>query len=83
VKAYTTERVIVQPDHESPVFGSNRVIIRLDDQGAGPYLVIRGDNQVPDAGETPHDFFLQTEDEIDMFAAECKAMLRQAEKENP
>jgi hypothetical protein len=80
VKAYTTERVIVHND-ESPVFGKNRVTIRIGDQGAGPYIVVRGDNQEPDHDETPHDFFLQSEEEIDYFAAECKALLRQAGKE--
>lgn len=80
MKTYTTERVIVQND-ENPVFGKSRVVIRIGDQGAGAYLIIRGDNQDPEFDETPHDFFLQTEEEIDYFAAECKEMLRQAEKE--
>lgn len=67
-------------EEESPIYGKWRVIIRIDDQGGGPYLVIRGDNLEPNAGETPHDFFLQTEAEIDQFAARCKEMLRQAQE---
>jgi hypothetical protein len=79
VKVCYTECVMTQQD-ESPIFGAHRVIIRGDDNAGGPYLVIRGDNNEPDAGETEHDFFLQSEEEIDQFAEVCKTMLRQAEK---
>lgn len=66
---------------DSPIFGGNRAIIRVHDQGAGPYLGIRGatDEPIKADGETKHDFFLCTEAEIDKFADICKAMLRQAE----
>lgn len=62
----------------NPIFGNNRVIIRVDDEAAGPYLVIRSYNGEPLPGETEHDFFLQSEEEIDQFAAICKSMLKQA-----
>jgi len=63
-----------------PVVGGNRVIIRIGDHGGGPFLVIRGENGEPYEDETPHDFFLCTEDDIDKFAAICKNMLKQAER---
>jgi hypothetical protein len=69
---------MVQQD-ASPIYGEARIIIRVDDQAGGPYLVIRGDNNEPQDGETLHDFFLHSEEEIDQFAAVCKSMLRQAE----
>jgi hypothetical protein len=66
----------------SPIFGEHRIIIRVDDQGGGPYLVVRGYNSEPvkGSGETGHEFFLNSEAEIDEFAATCKALLKQAER---
>ena len=73
LKAVYTECVIPL-NGGNPIFGENRIIIRVNDQGAGPYLQIRGCN---DDGETGHEFFLNSEEEIDEFAVICKAMLMQ------
>ena len=62
-----------------PVVGEHRAIIRVHDQGAGPFLGIRGVNAEPCAGETRHEFFLCTAAEVDKFAKICKAMLKQAD----
>ena len=74
MKATTTERVIRRGSGEDA-----SITIRVHDQGAGPYLIVRGENLDPYNDETPHDIILQSDEEIDLFAAECKAMLRQAE----
>lgn len=67
-----------------PLSGGHRVIIRVHDQGGGPYLGIRGENDAPETDEeTEHDFFLCDEDDIDRFAAICKNMLRQANNPAP
>lgn len=79
MKVTYTECVMAQ-DGVSPIYGSHRIIIRVDDQAAGPYLVVRGYNAEPMDGETEHDIFLQTDAEIDEFAATCKALLKQAEQ---
>lgn len=75
MKAYYTECVLVH-NGESAILGSSRVIIRVDDQGGGAYLVIRGENSDAAPDETAHDFFLQTDAEIDQFAEACKELLR-------
>lgn len=77
----TTEKLIIM-GHEKPhVFSPQRAKIRIDDQGAGPYLVISGENDEPDAGsaETGHEFFLCTDEEIDRFAEICREMLLEAQ----
>lgn len=78
MKAVYTECSIVL-NGGSPIYGAHRIIIRINDQADGPYLVIRGENGEPDVDETPHDFFLQSDAEIDEFARICKDMLRQAQ----
>lgn len=80
MKVCYTECVMTQ-DGESPIFGPHRIVIRVEDNSGGPFLVIRGVNGEPDPGETEHDFFLQSEAEIDQFAEVCKSMLRQAEED--
>lgn len=81
MKAVYTECVIPLNDC-NPIYGENRIIIRVEDNAAGPYLLIRGYNDDPGQGEAEHDFFLCNDAEIDFFAAACKAMLKQANEAN-
>jgi hypothetical protein len=73
-----TTEISIAMNGGNPIYGEHRVIIRVDDEAAGPYLVICGQNGDPQEGETGHEFFLCTEDEIDQFAKVCKDLLRQA-----
>lgn len=77
----TTEKLIILGEEKPHIFSPHRIKIRLDDQGAGPYLVISGENDEPDTsgGEKGTEFFLCTGEEIDQFAAICKQMLHEAE----
>ena len=59
------------------IFSPQRITIRLDDEGGGPFLVIRGIDD--DDKENEHSFYLQSIAEIDEFAAICKGMLPQDE----
>lgn len=77
----TTEKLIILGDEEPHIFSPQRIKIRIDDQGAGPYLVISGENDEPDttSAETGHEFFLCTDEEIDRFANICRKMLLEAQ----
>lgn len=77
MKTTYTECVIAQNGCD-PISGDSRIIIRIADQGAGPYLQICGYHGEPIEGETASDIFLESDDEIDRFAEVCKAMLKQA-----
>ena len=68
---------------ESPLYAEGRVTIRIDDEGGGPYLVIRGCNDGANDANSAHDIFLQSDEEIDEFARVCKNMLRQANEVIP
>ena len=76
----TTEKLIILNGGKH-IFDPHRIRLRIDDQAAGPYLVISGENDEPDtsAGETGHEFFLDDEGQIELFAEICKAMLKEAQ----
>lgn len=76
-----TEIVIPMGEHKT-VFSSVRAIVRIEDEGSGPYLMISGKNDEPDAAEneTGNEFFLQSVDEINQFAVICKKMMVDAQK---
>lgn len=61
------------------IYSESTIKISIDDEGSGPYLVVRGENDEPTERETGHEFFLCSCNEIDEFAEICKEMLRQAE----
>lgn len=73
--------VIVPIGDNKTVFSTCRARIRIADQGGGPYLMIEGRNEEPDIadGETGHEFYLQTLDEIDQFADICRNVLMKAQ----
>lgn len=75
-----TEVIIPMGEHKA-IFSTCRAKIRVGDQGGGPYLLVEGCNDEPDTGggETGHEFFLQTMDEIDQFAEICRGILTTAQ----
>lgn len=74
----TTETIIPMGRFKT-VFSDIRAIIRVHDEAGGPFLSIEGQNDEPEDGYNDHQLFLQSETEIDQFAAICKAVLKQAE----
>lgn len=57
------------------VFDANAVTVRVEDEAAGPFLVVVGRM---DGDEKPGSFVLESAADIDQFAAACKALLAQA-----
>lgn len=53
-------------------------VVRVQDQGAGPYLIITGRTFQfdPALGETEHSFVLDSIQQIDDFASHLKAILQ-------
>ena len=82
MKTIYTEMIISQsPTSESgagTVFDEDCIIVRVDDDAAGPYLVIHGRTSTRQDG-SPVGTFCLDETEIDGFAAACKALLAQAQ----
>ena len=78
---YTECIVSMSPDSDpsaGTVYDSHAAIIRVVDDAGGPYLM--GTGRSDDRNEDlARSFPLGTNDEIDQFAAICKAMLAQAE----
>ena len=64
---------LADPKEPAHVFDDG-IVIRVEDDGAGPYLVIRGRVEGMQGGAFP----LEAGD-IDRFAGICKAFLAQAE----
>jgi hypothetical protein len=86
MKIFPTEWLIAMnpgysQDSGLSVFAAFRVRIRAVDEGAGMYLIVRGENDEPDTvgGENGHEFHLGTHEEIDSFAAVLHMALRAAE----
>lgn len=80
MKVHCTERVIV-PDGESPVFGRGRIIVRIEDEAAGPFISAIGtDHEAPD-GIDQKSICFESEADIDLFAEVCKQMLREHKQE--
>lgn len=76
-----TTEVIIPMGVDKTIFSTCRAKIRVGDQGGGPYLLIEGCNDEPDKddGETGHEFYLQSLDEIDQFADICRMVLKNAQ----
>jgi hypothetical protein len=80
MKTITTERLIILNGGQH-IFSPHRIKLRIGDQAAGPYLLVSGKNDEPDTagGETGHEFFLESAEQIDQFAEICKQMLMEAQ----
>jgi hypothetical protein len=72
--------VIVACGEHKTLFSAQRIVIRVLDMAAGPFLAIEGidDDQTADGENLPHCFYLQSEEEIDKFSRICKRILKQA-----
>lgn len=58
------------------VFDANAVTVRIEDEAAGPFLVVCGRM---DDEDKPGSFVLESAADIDQFAAACRALLAQAQ----
>lgn len=74
--AIPTEVTVIM-NGDKAIYAAQTAIIRVMDEAAGPYLAIEGKDD--ESTEHPHCFYLQSEKEIDEFAAICKKVLREAE----
>ncbi len=64
------------------VLASNAVIVRVEDEGAGPYLTITGRDMDEHRNEDQskmHSFYLCEEEDIDNLCECLKTILKQAE----
>lgn len=79
MRAFTTEVTIAMTE-DPRIFSPQVCRIRVLDEAAGPYLAIEGiDAEPDDEGHGAHCFYLQSDAEIDEFAAICKRVLKEAE----
>ena len=81
-KQYVIETVMMEQRSEG-ILAACAAIVTVDDNGAGPYLIIEGRNLDParEAGEANHSFCLCDDSDIDEFAAALKQILKQARTE--
>ena len=79
MKTITTETIICIGEPLT-TFCQQQIIVRVEDEAAGPYLVIRGLDDEEETEEKKYSFYLQSEKEIDEFAAICKRILKDAEE---
>ena len=61
------------------LYESEIVHIRLHDDGAGPFLSVKGTTEYEGNGVTPDHFMFDSIEQINRFAAACRRMLRQYE----
>ena len=73
---YTTE-IIIPMGEQKTIFSAQRIVLRIEDEAAGPFLSMEGKD---DEGDNPHAFYLCTEKDINEFSAICKKMLADANK---
>jgi hypothetical protein len=75
--AIPTEIIIPLGVSKTP-FSLERIVVRVLDMAAGPFLAIEGiDDEPADDDMNGHQFYLQSEAEIDALAAALKQILRQ------
>lgn len=81
MKAFITEVVLVPDEGEGGprLFSPNRCVIRVDDEAAGPYLIIKGEDDEPTNPGNEHSFYFCDTEDIDVFSSLCKGILAQAE----
>lgn len=83
MKAAITEITVSMgaDDEAGAIYGDCTAKIKVDDEGAGPYLVITG-SDLTLGGENPNSFYLCSNADIDAFAKLCKRVLKSAETWN-
>ena len=52
----TILRVAVHREEENPVFGEGNTYVSVDDEAAGPFLVLEQDNELPTPGAMRLDY---------------------------
>lgn len=82
MRAIYTEVLMSQsPNGETgagTVFDDNAIVVRVEDNAAGPFLVVHGRMEDRPA-DAPEGAFALDGTDVDQFAAVCKALLAQAE----
>lgn len=73
--------LIFDPLSTGDIFTPQRCYVRVEDEAAGPFLAIRGEDDEPFTSREEHktSFYLCTDDDINDFAAECRRLLKAAE----
>lgn len=75
-----SEIIINTEPGQDGILANSAVIVRVRDDGGGPYLSVIGRNLYPDPAEdSPNEFYLLTHKDIDDLFVELHEMLRQAE----
>ena len=72
----------LSPVTEPAAFDAEAVIVRVEDEAAGPFLTVIGRTDWAEShikGPVPGMFCLDSVEQIDAFANACKSLLRQAE----
>jgi hypothetical protein len=62
------------------LYNKEMVHLEIRDEAAGPYLAIHGENLDITEDESPDEFYLCTDKEIDTFCKICKDMLNKAKE---
>ena len=80
MKKIVSEIIIPLGEHKT-IYSAQRIVLRVHDLAAGPYLAIEGiDDEPTNEGENKHMFYLEA-NQIDEFAEICKEMLKDAEED--
>lgn len=77
MKAIGVEYVI--PMYGDGILAENAAIVRVDDEGGGAYLDIRGRNMNPEKEGDEYAFYLDSEKKIESFCRELKKILEEAQ----
>lgn len=75
MKYVITEIIIPRTEGNVEVFAPQRIRVSVKDEGGGHYLAVEGINDEPELGETAHEMYFETEEQINDFARICKNML--------
>ena len=67
---------------DNPIYGANRCLITVDDQGAGPYLQVQFKDEEPGQGESADMGYFCTHEDIDAFCNHLHHALKLANGEN-
>lgn len=76
----TIKEAVIELPSSGPrrgLLSENQVIVKVEDQGGGPYLVVSGISD--DEGEEKSEFVISTKEDIGALAEALKFILDQAE----
>ena len=66
---------------ENPIYGANRCLIIVDDEGAGPYLKVQFRDDEPAQGDASDMGYFCTHEDIDAFCGHLHNALKLAQGE--